>query len=67
MIVPSPKKVLLLDLDGVVFHQPNIHKFVVMRVNCFVRKQLRSIIKDINYHDAERINKTLYTTYGHTL
>ena len=67
MIIPSSKKVLLLDMDGVVLHQPNIQRYIVMRVNGFVRRQLDPIIKGISYHDAERINRTLYGTYGHTL
>ncbi len=54
-------------MDGVVLHQPNIHRFVATRINCFVRKQLEPIIEGISYYDAERINHMLYTTYGHTL
>jgi FMN phosphatase YigB (HAD superfamily) len=66
-MVPGSKKVLLLDMDGVVLHQPNIQRYIVMRVNGFVRRHLEPVIKGISYHDAERINRTLYTTYGHTL
>ena len=60
-------RVLLLDMDGVVLHQPNLHRFVAMRVGAFVRKRLDAIIPGITYDQAEHINRALYTTYGHTL
>lgn len=65
-MLPKPK-VLLLDMDGVVLHQPNMHRFVAMRVGAFVRRKLDPIIPNITYDKAESINRSLYTTYGHTL
>lgn len=60
-------KVLLLDMDGVMLHQPNLHRFVEMRVASFVRRRLEPVIREINYPQAESINRSLYATYGHTL
>lgn len=60
-------KVLLLDMDGVVLHQPYLHRFVTMRVVSFVRRRLDPILKDITYEQAKQINQILYTSYGHTL
>jgi FMN phosphatase YigB (HAD superfamily) len=60
-------KILLLDMDGVVFRQPHVYKFVSMRVVSYVQKKLKPILTDINYHYAEQINTMLYTSYGHTL
>lgn len=60
-------KVLLLDMDGVVLQQPNIHRFVAMRASAFVRRKLDPIIPGITYDKANSINRALYTTYGHTL
>ena len=64
MIVP---KILLLDMDGVVFRQQHVYKFVSMRVVSFVQKKLKPMIKNINYHQADNINKMLYSSYGHTI
>ena len=63
-IVP---RTLLLDMDGVVFRQPNVYKFVKTRVVSFVQKKLKPILKDINYHHADHINTMLYSSYGHTV
>jgi len=67
MLPKAKPKVLLLDMDGVVLHQPNIHSFVAMRVSAFVRRKLTPIIPNISYEKAENINRALYMTYGHTL
>lgn len=60
-------KAVLLDMDGVVLHQPNIHRFVSIRATSFVRDSLKEKIPKISFHHADIINKHLYTTYGHTL
>lgn len=60
-------KVLLLDMDGVVLHQPNLHRFVARRVCTFVRRSLDPKMPGLSFSQAEGINKVLYTTYGHTL
>lgn len=64
---PTRPRVLLLDMDGVVLHQPSLHRFVAMRVGAFVRKRLSPVVPGITYDQAEHINRALYTTYGHTL
>lgn len=64
---PAITKTLLLDMDGVILHQPNIHRFVSIRATSFVRTSLKDIIPDMSFHHAETINKHLYSTYGHTL
>ena len=60
-------KVLLLDMDGVILHQPNIHRIVSIRATSFVCNTLREKIPNISFHHADTINRHLYTTYGHTL
>lgn len=60
-------KALLLDLDGVVLHQPNIQRFVSLRATSFVRQNLGTTLPSLTFQDAEKINKQLYSTYGHTI
>lgn len=64
---PISKKVLLLDMDGVVLHHPNIQYYVSMRASSYVREKLKPQVSTIEYQQAENINKILYTTFGHTL
>lgn len=63
---PIPRKALLLDMDGVILHQPKIHSYVSKRVVSYVQKMLEPVIDGITYDQADKINRMLYTTYGHT-
>lgn len=60
-------KAVLLDMDGVVLHQPNIQRFVGLRATSFVRHALKDALPSLTFQEAEGINKHLYTTYGHTV
>lgn len=60
-------KTVLLDMDGVILHQPSIHRFVAIRATSFVRHSLKEKVPNMSFHHAETMNKHLYTTYGHTL
>lgn len=56
-------KALLLDMDGVVFHQPRVSKYLVQKIAGYVRKNAPHV------HTVEQgveLNRFLYTNYGHT-
>lgn len=54
---------LLLDFDGVVLRNHNIHKVVVDRCTNFVHK----VVKCPNKEFASKLNRELYYNAGHTL
>jgi FMN phosphatase YigB (HAD superfamily) len=54
-------KVLLLDVDGVVFNHPVVLNRVASRVVKYVADELH-----MNMKEAEHVNKLLYSHYGHT-
>lgn len=56
-------KVLLLDVDGVVLHQPRVMKHVAQKIATYVHTyapHMHSI------EDAMALNRLLYTSYSHT-
>jgi FMN phosphatase YigB (HAD superfamily) len=54
-------KVLLLDVDGVVFNHRGIIRKVGTRVVEYVARELK-----VDLYEAEGINHLLYTNFGHT-
>lgn len=54
-------KVLLLDVDGVVFNHRGIIRKVGTRVVDYVARELK-----VDTYEAEGINHLLYTNFGHT-
>lgn len=61
---PRASKVLLLDMDGVIFHHPRALEHVGKKVTSLVKKVVPSTATML---DAHQINRKLYTSYGHTL
>lgn len=61
MQLTQPRKLLLLDLDGVVLRHPGLSKFVKTRAEHYVQRRLH-----ISLREAEAVNTALYTKHGHT-
>lgn len=61
---PSTQRVLLLDFDGVILrHKPVLHK-IQERVVDYVQKNVHNGY--LTEKDADRLNRDLYSRYGHT-
>lgn len=60
----NPSKVLLLDVDGVIFNHPRALERVGKRITKVVHKMLPGKPTAL---EAHHINRRLYTSYGHTL
>lgn len=58
----SAKRVLALDLDGVLYNHPRVARYVVNRCVRYVAEELR-----LSMAEAEPLNAMLYHEYGHTL
>jgi len=58
----SPLRVVLLDLDEVVFRHPAAHAVVSRRVVALLADRLR-----LSHGDADVLNRRLYGGHGHTL
>jgi len=61
MLTMLTRKTLLLDVDGVIFQHKGISAAIGKRTSTLVAKVLEC---DANH--AQKINKQLYTQYGHT-
>lgn len=69
MLSPSPKilnkqKVLLLDFDGVILKHKPVLKRIQNRVVDYVRENVHQGY--LSMEDAQRLNRDLYTRYGHS-
>lgn len=60
-MIAAPKKVLLLDVDGVVFNHRGLLRKVGNKVVNYVARQL-----NVEQYEAEGINHLLYSQFGHT-
>ncbi len=56
------RRVLALDLDGVLYNHPRVARYVANRCVRYVAEELR-----ISMAEAEPLNAMLYHEYGHTL
>lgn len=56
-------KVLLLDLDGVVLHQPRVFKQISHKIVSYVQRYAPRMY---TMDDAMELNKLLYSSYAHT-
>jgi FMN phosphatase YigB (HAD superfamily) len=59
----QPRKVLALDVDGVVLHHPRVLDHVSRRICSYVRDHVPG---RLNLMEAAALNELLYKSYGHT-
>lgn len=58
-------RVLLLDVDGVVLHQPQLLSHVSRKIIQYVKRNIPRG-NNVNMMEAAKINEMLYKSYGHT-
>jgi hypothetical protein len=61
-MIAHPKRVTLLDFDGVLYKNPKASWYIAKRSAEFVRKVMK-----VPQQQSENINMSLYQTYGHTV